>query len=241
MNDILSICITNKNRSKVEWDDLESPLTLFPNCIASIGRLFSIKDKVEIIVADWASTDWPLTEWMPSVCKSPYNIVNIDKEGFSKGYGVNEAVKRARGDTLFLLDADMILTSRNIVGTGMQVASQGGAYFPIPKYIVNKNGEFRYNCGVGNMILSKELFNAAGGMPEYWRYGFEDTDFYKKLESMNVNIASRPEDSFIHPWHPQSLAFKEQYIDDDPKHDKEIEGRVKAYRLMRDGNENSSI
>jgi len=67
MNDILSICITNKNRSKVNWDYISSPLTLFPNCIASIGEQFSIRDKVEIIITDWESDDWPLDEWMPEV------------------------------------------------------------------------------------------------------------------------------------------------------------------------------
>jgi len=240
-NDILSICITNKNRSKVQWDYISNPLTLLPDCIESIGKLFSINDKVEIVISDWESDDWPLEEWMPSVCKNPYKLVNIESEGFSKGYGINEAVKHARGDTIFLMDADMLLTSRFIVGVGMQIAMSGGAYFPIPKYYTDQHGEFKYNCGLGNVILSKELFNKAGGMPEYWRYGFEDTDFYKILENMGVRISSRPEESFIHPWHPQTLAFREQYIDDKVEHDKQIEDRVSVYKRMRYNNESFKI
>ena len=241
MNDILSICITNKNRSKVEWDYIASPLTLLPDCITSIGNGFSIRDKVEIIITDWASDDWPLAEWMPDHCINPYKVVNIDKAGFSRGYGINEAVKHARGDTIFVMDADMILTSRFIVGVGMQIAASGGAYFPIPKYFTDQHGEYMFGGGLGNMILSKDLFYRAGKLPEYWRYGFEDTDFYKTLETMGVNIASRPEETFIHPWHPQDLSFKEQYIDDDPRHDAQIEQRVQVYKAMRDENENSKI
>lgn len=236
-NDILSICITVKNRSKVVWENLEEPLMLLPNCIRSIGQQFSMKDKVEIVISDWNSTDYPLRSWMPDVCKNPYKIIDIDKEGFSKGYGVNVAVEHAIGDTIFLMDADMILKSRLPVSTGMDVVNHGGVYFPIPKYIVNKEGHFRYSCGVGNMIIDKQMFKDFGRMPEYWRYGFEDSDFYKMLESKGVRVMSEPTDRLVHPYHPQSLAFKEQFIDNDPEHDKQIEERVEVYKGMKDRDE----
>lgn len=240
-NDILSICITVKNRSRVEWENLEEPLLLLPNCIQSIGQQFSKKDKVEIVISDWQSTDWPLREWMPQVCQNPYKIITIDKEGFSKGHGVNVAVERAMGDTVFLMDADMILNSRRPVGEGMDVVNHGGVYFPIPKYIVNKEGHFRYSCGVGNMIIDKQMFKDLGRLPEYWRYGFEDSDFYKLIEQKGIKVMSKPTTDLIHPYHPQSLAFKEQFIDDDPEHDKEIEERVKVYKAMKERNEDFTL
>jgi glycosyltransferase involved in cell wall biosynthesis len=240
-NDILSICITVKNRSRVEWENLEEPLLLLPNCIQSIGQQFSKKDKVEIVISDWQSTDWHLHEWMPKVCQNPYRIVTIDKEGFSKGHGVNVAVEHAMGDTIFLMDADMILNSRKPVAEGMQVVNHGGVYFPIPKYIVNKEGHFRYSCGVGNMIIDKQMFKDLGRMPEYWRYGFEDSDFYKLVEQKGIKVMSRPTTDLIHPYHPQSLAFKEQFIDDNPEHDKQIEERVEVYRGMKENNEDFTL
>ena len=240
-NDILSICITVKDRSRVTWEGLDETLTLLPNSIQSIGQHFSMGDKVEIIITDWASTDWPLEEWMPKICKNPYKIINIDKEGFSKGYGVNEAVKHAKGDTLFLMDADMIITSRKLVATGMKVVNHGGVFFPIPKYIVNKNDEFRYTCGVGNCFIDKEMFTDIGGIPEYWRYGFEDSDFYKLIEQKGIKIATGPTTNLIHPYHPQSLAFKERFIDDDPEHTKQIDDRAEVYRGMKERDEEFTI
>jgi glycosyltransferase involved in cell wall biosynthesis len=240
-NDILSICITVKNRSRVDWDGLTEPSLLLPNCIASIGEHFSVRDKVEIVISDWMSDDWPLREWMPKVCKNPYKIIDIDKKGFSKGYGVNVAVEHAMGDTVFLMDADMLLKSRRPIITGMSIVSSGGVYFPIPKYIVNMEGHFRYSCGVGNVVIDKQLFNDVGGMPEYYRFGFEDSDFYHILEEKGVKVMSKPTDDLIHPYHPQSLAFKERYIDDDPKNDEIIQKRVDVYRAMKDHNEKFTI
>ena len=158
MNNVLSICITNKNRSRVEWDYIAPPLTLLPNCITSIGDGFSIRDEVEIITTDWDSDDWPLVEWMPDLCKNPYRIINIGEDGFSKGFGINEAVKHASGDTIFLMDADMLLTSRKVVERGMRISFDGGAYFPIPKYMTSTHGDYKYSGGLGNVIMSKELF-----------------------------------------------------------------------------------
>ena len=240
-NDILSVCITVKNRSRVEWEGLDHPLTLLPDCIESIGKLFSIRDKVQIVISDWNSDDWPLTEWMPKICKNLYKIIPIDEKGFSKGYGINKAVENAMGDTLFLMDADMILKSRSIVATGMNIVSHGGVYFPIPKYIVDENGSFTNNCGVGNVFISKKQFYDVGQMPVYWRYGFEDSDFYKILEQKNIPIFAKPTNDLIHPYHPQSLEFRERYIDSNPEHDKQIEERVSIYRGMKENNEDFRI
>lgn len=233
-NDILSVCITVKNRSRVEWENLEDPLLLLPNCIQSIGQQFSRQDKVEIVISDWQSTDWPLKEWMPKVCQNPYKIITIDKEGFSKGHGVNVAVEHAMGDTVFLMDADMLLLSRRPVLEGMQIVNHGGVYFPIPKYIVNKEGHFRYSCGVGNMIIDKQMFKDLGRMPEYYRFGFEDSDFYHIVEEAGHKIYSKPTTELVHPYHPQSLAFKEKYIDSDPSHDEVIQKRVEVYKNMKE-------
>lgn len=240
-NDILSICITVKNRSKVDWECLDSTLTLLPDCIESIGRLYSKKDKVEIVISDWNSTDWKLSDWMPQLCQNPYKIIPIDKEGFSKGYGINQAVKHAMGDTIFVLDADMLLYSREIITAGMSIVNRGGVYFPIPKYMVNPNGGFRYTCGVGNMIIDKKMFTDFGGLPEYYRFGFEDSDFFHILEEKGIRVVSKPTDRLIHPYHPQSLAFKEQFIDKNPKHDKQIQEREEVYRDMKEHNADFKI
>ena len=123
----------------------------------------------------------------------------------------------------------------------MSTVNHGGVYFPIPKYYVNGDGGFRYTCGVGNCFIDKEMFTELGGIPEYWRYGFEDSDFYKLIESKGIKVVSGPTTDLIHPYHPQSLAFKERHIDDDPKHDIEIEERVEVYRGMKERNEKFTI
>ena len=57
MNNKLSICITVKNRSKVETE--HGTLLLFPDCIKSITDSINDNDDIELIIADWESTDWP--------------------------------------------------------------------------------------------------------------------------------------------------------------------------------------
>src|SRR5258706_9357036 len=104
---MISICVTIKNRSRLNAGGRE--LLLFPNCVKSIVESTrGIKD-VELVVADWESTDWPLNEWLERAAGDiPVRLIEV-KGAFSRGRGRNTAAAAARGDALLFLDADSIL------------------------------------------------------------------------------------------------------------------------------------
>src|SRR5687767_14974007 len=78
---MISICIAIKNRSRVVLEDRE--LRLFPNCVASIVESVNASSSFELIVADWDSDDWPLSEWLADAASPiPVRIVRMTG-GFS--------------------------------------------------------------------------------------------------------------------------------------------------------------
>src|SRR5689334_1052682 len=125
---MLSICITVKNRSVVCAADQE--LRLLPNCVASIAQSRIDNMPMELVVADWESNDWPLGEWLDHAA-NPLSARVVTMYGtFSRGRGLNAAAKAARGDILFFLDAD-VLVSEFVLLRAAEIARQGKAYFPI--------------------------------------------------------------------------------------------------------------
>ena len=109
-SDMLSICITVKNRSRVAVDGRD--LTLLPNCIRSIASSVGCNPACEIVVSDWGSDDWPLDDWlMETAAPLPAKITPLEGT-FSRGRGLNAAARSARGSTLFFLDADMLVSAR---------------------------------------------------------------------------------------------------------------------------------
>lgn len=58
----LSICIAHKNRSCVNIGG--GFRYLLPNCIRALANTMLPDDLIEIVVADWHSTDWYLRDWI---------------------------------------------------------------------------------------------------------------------------------------------------------------------------------
>jgi len=196
----LSICITIKNRSK-EYN-------LFPNCIESIKKSLTLNDNVELIIADWNSTDWPIREWLS--IDVPVHLITINKKDnlFSVGKGRNLAAEHATGDILLFLDADMVLTLDSF-RDAYNVAYQYGICYPPVMYQKTQGQEhWELHEGGGNLFISKELFIKAGKWPEYWAHGFEDTDFANNLKKITkLHTSCEP---FFHQWHPNQMGWNKQ-------------------------------
>jgi glycosyltransferase involved in cell wall biosynthesis len=206
---MLSICITVKNRSLVRVDNNE--LRLFPNCVRSIVSAMRDDIPMELIVADWGSDDWPLDQWLHAAA-SPIPIRVVTMSGvFSRGRGLNMAAQTARGNIIFFLDADM-LVSRKFLCRGDEVARQGKVHFPIvfafndPRHQSGSWNEYGY----GNCALRKQVFEQIGGWPEYQSWGGEDDDFYARASECAPVVRERVA-GFYHQWHPTSLNFKNRY------------------------------
>lgn len=208
---MVSICITVKNRSKVEANGYT--LNLFPNCIQSIVESVPGNIACEIVVSDWGSDDWPLDSWVKNKA-FPLQVQIIPLEGaFSRGRGLNEAARFAKSDYLFFLDADMLVSSE-IITAGIKYLDENKAFFPIVYSFydsMHQDGWWRKE-GFGNCMVTKKMFNEAGRWPDYKAWGKEDNDFYSKIGSV-TEIVREAVPGFYHQWHPDDLIWKNRYAE----------------------------
>lgn len=208
---MLSICITVKNRSKVDAEG--HTLYLFPNCIHSILASIPPGTPCEIVVTDWRSDDLPLETWLANAAY-PVPVRIIQQEGhFSRGKGLNEAAKQARGNYLFFLDADLLI-SYDVIENGLRCLGENKAYFPVVfsfEDIDQIKGWWRHE-GFGNCMVTKQMFTATPGWPEYPAWGKEDIDFYSNIKSLS-DVVREEVSGFYHQWHPDDLIWKNRYAE----------------------------
>jgi len=153
--------------------------------------------------------------------------VNIDCEKFSAGAGRNIAAGNASGDHLFFMDADM-LVNKEVIDYGITMCRLGTIYYPTVKYEIVPNGKLITHEGGGNVFMTKDVFTKSGRWPEYWKHGFEDTDFHKQLDGI-APIVTNDTISIFHQWHPQTSLFKNRHASDDPKDNEVVEQRKVHY------------
>lgn len=208
---MLSICITVKNRSRVEVGS--ETLYLFPNCIRSITESISPDVPCEIVVTDWGSNDWPLEDWLRAYANPiPVQIIHLEGS-FSRGKGLNEAARVAKGNYLFFADADLLL-SPELIDKGIQSLKGNKAFFPVVYSFEgheHQMGWWRYE-GFGNCMITKDMFYQVNGWPEFKIWGKEDDDFYSKIKLV-AEVVREEVPFFYHQWHPDDLIWKNRYAE----------------------------
>ncbi len=202
----LSICIAVKNRSRVKvpgYPDLE----LLGDCVRSLAFATSaLKLTAEVIVADFASTDWPLEQWLPERAAPMHSVIVGLAGEFSNGRGKNAAAEMAAAPVLLFTDADM-LWNREAIDRGLKAASDGWAYFP--RY---SRQAYPGSCllvpgsGHGCCILPRTLW-AQHRWPEPTGWGGEDNGFYAALHMLTRESMANADmvfEGLLHQWHPLS-------------------------------------
>lgn len=202
-----SICISCMNRSKVE-----SPhgiLHLFPNCIESIAEVCD-GDDVEIIVADWNSTDWPLEDWIFKKSGDvPVKVVKINDEYFNRGKGLNVAASNAKYDRLLFLDTD-ILVSKRLFESGHKVLDKNKVFFPMCyAHHDYEKTTGKWVRGYGLCMINKEAFEIVGKWPAWSSWGGEDNLFHKNVKK-RYKIHREKVEGLLHMWHPKYLGNYEK-------------------------------
>lgn len=210
---MLSICITVKNRSRVEVG--ENLLQLFPNCVASLRTATTPDFPCEVIITDWQSDDWPLTDWLAEWSQC-LDAKVVPMEGpFCRGRGRNVAAEHARGDYLFFLDADC-LVHRPVLEEGLRILTQGKSYFPIVFSYSDAShtaGWWRSE-GFGNCMLTRQTFDKSGGWPQYQAWGKEDDEFYARVQACSETVRANVP-GLLHQWHPEGIAWKDRFREDE--------------------------
>ena len=221
----LSICISLKNRSRINHED--QILELFPKCVASIADAtrklnetlldaqchqspVSNPLKIELVVADFCSDDCAVAEWIEEAAAG-MTLKHLSlNEDFSRGRGLNLAVRHASSDRILLLDADMLVTPQ-LIQTGIEVIDEQTAYFPVFRNLgIAGNLLDLEQDSFGNVFLSKRLFHAAGGIPEFKSWGGEDNVLYERIKEI-ANIRREEAKGFHHQWHPDRCRH-ENYV-----------------------------
>lgn len=208
---MISICITVKNRSRVQADGGE--LLLLPNCIESIVECVKPEDNAELVISDWHSDDWPLEEWVGEAAKPiAVEVVTIDGY-FSRGKGLNTASDHARGDVLLFLDGDVTIC-RELIDKGRWHVAKGRAFFPICwKYTDPGHQHGKWipaACGI--VMIARDVFVQAGKWPELKSWGREDNQLLHAVQGV-VPIVREHMRGLCHQWHPDSMAWKNRYAD----------------------------
>lgn len=198
---VLSICVSLKNRSKIEHDGNE--LKLFYHCVRSIAEAAGDTGPIELVVADFQSTDWPLKDWIGKASAGLMGRILEISGPFSRGVGLNLAAKHASSDRLLLLDADMLVTPE-LLAHGIECLDNGNAFFPIFRHL-SPSGEpgALELASFGNAFITRPIFDAVGGVPEFKSWGGEDDIFHESV-CLHSTVLREPIDGFLHQWHPES-------------------------------------
>jgi glycosyltransferase involved in cell wall biosynthesis len=205
---ILSVCVSLKNRSRVVHKGRD--LALFPNCVRSLAEAAAgIQEvgPVELVVADFCSDDWPLAEWLVEAAGALQMCVLRVEGPVSRGRGLNVAAAHASCDRLFLCDAD-IKVEPKVLRRALETIDRGHVWLPICRYLDEDGGFEKWQeFGYGIAALNRSMFEAAGGVPEYYSWGGEDVLFFERLALHTVIVRERCEE-LNHQWHPNCLRFE---------------------------------
>ena len=223
----VSICITVKNRSRIGENGKE--ILLFPNCVRSIVKSIPPGVKVELVVADWYSDDYPLAEWIgQTAAHIPVQIIAVTG-AFNRGKGLNIAAKAAKSNYLFFMDADCLLSPEVLV-SGIKNLKAGKTYFPVFYAYTNPDhseGEW-IHYAFGQCMVTKDMWKAAGEWPEYPVWGKEDNDFYARIAA-HSEIIREEVPGFYHQWHPDDIVWKNRYSE----HAAEIAHEVEQVKIVK--------
>jgi len=203
----MSICVALKERSRQIYQ--EHVLELFPNCVDSIVNATSPNEEIELVVADFCSTDWPIGQWLAERAKHLSVQTIILKEPFSRGRGRNCAASHARHDILLFLDADVLVT-RELIHQSYDCAEQGKVFAPICRNL-NRDGKLglERKAAYGTIGVSRAVLQAVGNWPEFHSWGGEDTIVFERLACLTTCIRQAVS-GFYHQWHPGD-AWKHRY------------------------------
>ncbi|MFD0894225.1 glycosyltransferase [Luteolibacter ambystomatis] len=199
---LLSVCVSVKNRSRVPHAG--GSLDLFPRCVASLARVAETLGPIELVVADFGSDDHPLGQWIGEAGRG-LHIRLIHADGpFSRGRGLNLAASHASSESLFLCDADLLVTPAAIE-EGLRALAKGAASFPVIRHLAADGSMAAAGVdGYGIAFVTRGLFRAAGGVPEFHSWGGEDNLFHQRVSSL-APVRREATDAILHQWHPEEV------------------------------------
>lgn len=200
---ILSVCVSLKNRSIVQYEGDLFPL--FPNCVEALDEAStSFGGEIELVIADFESNDAPPNEWIhDNTNRLRIQIVNL-RGPFSRGRGFNEAVRNAHSDRILLLDADMLIDAMGLRRAN-DLIKRNAIWFPSYRCLNRDGTDDKWNdFRLTTLAIGRDVYEAAGGMPEFRSWGGDGELLYDRVRRYGVVVRERWP-GLRHQWHPESL------------------------------------
>lgn len=195
------------------------------DCLKSIRKLNYPKEKLQIIVVDNHSIDGSFENIKKKFPETVF-IRNTKNLGFAKA--VNQAIKMARGEYLFITNDDIIFEKnslKNLIEYSLknpQTGVLGGKIYQKanPKkiasagYLMNKWTGNIYSAKNPNkikdpdwipgctMLISKKTLKMVGLLDDNFTYSFEDYDYCLRVKKLGLRIIYLPTAIF---WHGESV------------------------------------
>lgn len=203
----LSFVIILKNRIRLPYSEngKNGTLELLPNNLRALCDLIKPTDEWEFVVIDFASTDADVDEFLRTTLTKPnmtYKLTRLN-EPFNKGKGLNMAIPMCSHDTVFCIDADMVIRTYALFdGIQELVIDRGLALFPICWSYKNPEHTegWKRDTGTGNVIFKKGRFSP---YIEKTSWGREDDFNYAYFRKLGIAVRSYYGDKFVHQWHPK--------------------------------------
>jgi len=192
--DLVSIIVLNWNGKKVLKD-----------CLDSI-RAHTTYKKTEIIVVDQGSKDGSL-EMMQNDYPEAKIIANPANVGIPKG--TNQGFDKAKGEFVFLLSNDTIMTpgwlenALDLMKSNPRIASVGSTLISLPelgKILPQKKWKYRASPCSAAMLIKRKALDHIGYYDEanFSPYGGDETDWNLRAWNSGYKVAETQNSVVVH-------------------------------------------
>jgi glycosyltransferase involved in cell wall biosynthesis len=203
--------IKNRTNIIVEHKGNKIQLKLFENTLQSLLDIITPEDCWEYVIVDFKSDDVNMSTFIKSLQKPDnltFKIHTMDQPFFDRGGGINVGIELASHPVIFVLDADMMIKSRQMFDDIEDiVVKQNKVLFPICWSYRNPEHThgWKRETGRGNVVQEKNtvvkyMNNKCWGREDDYNY-----DYYCKL---GIACRSYYDDNFSHQWHPEEIKHK---------------------------------
>jgi len=178
MNDLVSVIIPTRNSGK-----------LFENCLKSVKQ--QTHKNIEIIVVDGKSTDNTINIAKKYKCKIYFFVPKVKKGAFDASFKRNYGAKKAKGEYIYWLDADMELP-KELIEEAVNLCKREADAIILPEdsfgtgiWAKAKNLERRCYWGDNTVecprFFKRSIWNTIGGLDESLGAGGDDLDIHQKV------------------------------------------------------------
>lgn len=143
----------------------------------------------EIVIVDWGSDDSDLAQYVDFLGDDRVILVRRNAGEFERSRAWNVGINQASAEWVFLLDCDVKVTGNVFADPMFAVPNYGNYYRPYAdRYLPSL-----YGC----CIVLKEHWQAIGGFDEdLVGWGWEDVDFYRRLDAKGYREVTLPAGHF---------------------------------------------